>query len=310
MTRYEVFMKILEMGSFTRAAQELNYTQSAISQMVHTLEEELSTTLLLRSKSGVQLTADGEEYLPYLRAVCHTHRELERKRQQMQGLQSGVIRIGTFTSVSRGWLPQWMKAFKMRYPSVRFVLQQGEYTNIGQWIREGSVDFGFLNPDAVSGLETAPLYQDAMQALLPPGHPLARKEQVTLEELCAEPYILLDEGELSVPLNSFRQRGLQPNVQYKVVDDYTIMSMVEQGLGVSILYNLVLDKEGHGFVTRPVYPPVKRTIALAWKHKKALPIASRYFMDFILEQFEKTQNLTEVLDSLHENHRRSPKIML
>lgn len=301
MNRYEVFMKILEMGSFTRAAQELNYTQSAISQMVHTLEEELSTTLLLRSKSGVQLTADGKEYLPYLRAVCQTHRELERKRQQMQGLQSGVIRIGTFTSVSRGWLPQWMKAFKMRYPSVRFVLQQGEYTNIGQWIREGSVDFGFLNPDAVSGLETAPLYQDAMQALLPPGHPLAHKEQVTLEELCAEPYILLDEGELSVPLNSFRQRGLQPNVQYKVVDDYTIMSMVEQGLGVSILYNLVLDKEGHGFVTRPVYPPVKRTIALAWIHKKALPIASRYFMDFILEQFEKTENLTEGLDKLHEN---------
>ena len=291
MTRYEIFIKILEVGSFTRAAKELNYTQSAISQMVHTLEEELDTTLLLRSKSGVQLTADGEAYLPYLRALCSAHRELESKRQQMQGLQSGVIRIGTFTSVSRSWLPPWMKAFKKRYPSVHFVLQQGEYTNISQWIREGSVDFGFLNPDAVGDLETVPLYQDEMQALLPVNHPLAAKSHVTLEELCAEPYILLDEGELSVPLNSFRERGLEPNVQYKVVDDYTIMSMVEQGLGVSILYNLVLDKERQGFVTRPVYPPIQRIIALAWMRKKALPIASRYFIDFILSQFNHPNEL-------------------
>lgn len=282
MTRYEVFIKILETGSFTRAAQELNYTQSAISQMVHTLEEELSTTLLLRSKSGISLTSDGDEYLPYLRALCSAHRELESKHQEMQGLQSGVIRIGTFTSVSRNWLPQWMKEFKEQYPSVHFVLQQGEYTNIGQWIREGSVDFGFINPDAVSGLKTVPLYEDEMLAVLPPQHPLAAKKSVTLEELCAEPYILLDEGELSVPLNSFWQKNLQPNIQYKVFDDYTIMSMVEQGLGVSILYSLVLEKGRHGFLSRPIQPSVKRIIALAYENKKTLPIASRYFMEFIV----------------------------
>lgn len=287
MNRYEVFVKAMESGSFTKAAEELNYTQSAVSQMIHTLEEELSTTLVLRSKSGIELTADGYEYLPYIRSICNAHRELKVKYNEMQGLQGGIIRIGTFTSVSCNWLPAMMKEFKTQFPSVQFVLQQGEYTNIGQWIKEGSVDFGFVNPDAVKGLTSIHLQKDEMVAVLPPNHPLAKKEIISLEELSREPYILLDEGELSVPLNAFIQKGLKPNIQYKVYDDYTIMSMVEKGLGVSILYSLLLQNHKQNYVIRPLSTPVERTIAIAYKNKKTLPVASRYFLDFILEQFEE-----------------------
>lgn len=120
--------------------------------MVHTLEEELSTVLLLRSKNGITLTPDGEAYYPYICSINNAHRELEEKYLEMQGLSGGKIRIGSFTSVSRNWLPGLMKSFKEKYPYVRFELFQGEYTNIGQWIKEGKVDFGFVVPDAVSGL--------------------------------------------------------------------------------------------------------------------------------------------------------------
>ena len=178
MNRYEVFVKVVETGNFTRAAEELNYTQSAVSQMVHTLEEELSAVLVYRSKSGVELTADGEAYFPYICSISNAHRELEEKRREMQGLSSGKIRIGTFTSISRNWLPGLMKQFKSRYPDVRFELFQGEYNNIAQWIKEGRVDFGFVHPDAVSGLQMISLYQDEMVAVLPRDHPLARKETV------------------------------------------------------------------------------------------------------------------------------------
>lgn len=285
MNRYEVFVKVIETGSFTKAAEELNYTQSAVSQMVHTLEEELSAVLLVRSKGGVRLTADGEAYYPFISSISNAHRELEEKHREMQGLGRSKIRIGTFTTVSRNWLPGLMKRFKEQYPGVQFELFQGEYTNIAQWIREGKVDFGFVNPDAVHGLEITPLYQDEMAAVLPEHHALAEKEAVELKELAACPNILLDEGELSVPVNAYRAHGLEPDIQYRVYDDYSILAMVEQSLGVSMLYQGVLPDPMHGCVSRPILPPVERTVALACKNRKTLSIASRYFLNFVLKYF-------------------------
>lgn len=285
LTRYYVFLKVVETGSFTRAAQELDYTQSAVSQMIQTLEEELCATLFHRSKSGITLTPDGQEYLPFIRAVCNACDELRRKRREMEGLEGSVIRIGTFTSISRNWLPLLIKQFKELYPSVQFELLQGEYTNISQWIKEGSVDFGFVNPTAVSGLKTIPLYQDEMLAVLCPGHPLAVQKRLTLRSLAAEPFILLDEGEHSVVLDAFASEGLTPNLQYKVYDDYSIVSMVEQGLGVSVLYRPVLQNIAQNLVTLPLDSPVTRTVAVACRDSRALSGASRTFLHFIEKHF-------------------------
>lgn len=118
----------------------------------------------------------------------------------MRGLGSGIVRIGTLASISSNWLPRLMKEFKEMYPSVHFDLQQGEYTNISGWIRDGSVDFGFVNPDAAEGLTTVALKRDEMLAVLPVNHKMSKRNAVTLKELSKEPYILLDEGELSEPL--------------------------------------------------------------------------------------------------------------
>lgn len=293
MNRYEVFITVTECGSFSRAAERLNYTQSAVSQMVHTLEDELSATLLLRSKAGVTLTPTGEEYLPYIRAICSARRELLAKKEEMQGLKGGNIRIGTFTSVSRNVLPRVIKAFKALYPSVQFELLQGEYTGISNWIAEGRVDFGFVNADLAGNLTVIPLAEDEMRAVLPPNHPLAKKQTVSLTDLAKEPYILLGEGDESVPLRAFQSENILPNTQYEVLDDYTIMSMVEQGLGVSLLYRLVLQNVRSGIVSRPLSAPVKRTIALAYKNKKALSAAAQRFIDFILN-CQKEKNLFDV----------------
>ena len=292
MTRYDVFVKVIEAGSFTKAAEELGYTQSAVSQMIHTLERELSTTLILRSKNGITLTRDGEEYLPYLRSICNAGKELEEKYKEMHGLQNSVIRIGTFTSVSRNLLPRYMKQFKEKYPTVRFVLRQGEYTNIFHWIQDGTVDFGFVNPKAGSGLHTCAFLQDDMLAVLPRCHPLVKKQAVSLAELSQLPFILLDEGELSVPVEAFREQGLVPDIHYKVYDDYSIMAMVEQGLGVSMLYRIVLEGCSENIVTCPIYPPITRTISLAWQDKRTLSTASRLFLNDLLQ---------DAVESIREN---------
>lgn len=286
MNRYEVFMTVVKKGSFTKAAEDLGYTQSAVSQMIRALEEELSTTLVFRSRKGITLTPDGKQYLPFISQLYHSYRELKEKHKEMLGLEKGLIRIGTFSSVSCHWLPSLIKDFKQIYPSVHFVLQQGDYTSIVQYINEGSVDFGFVNPEAAKDLQTVPLKQDEMLAVLPTNHPLATYEKVTLNDLTKEQFILLEEGELSEPLEFFKKHDVKPNIQYRVHDDYTIMSMVEKGLGISILPRLILNKVNYDIVTKQISPSIVRTIGIAYKNKQTLPIASRYFIDFMTKQFQ------------------------
>lgn len=285
MNSYYAFIKAIETGSFTKAAEQLGYTQSAVSQMVLSLEQELSTTLILRSRKGISLTPDGEEFLPYIRKICNSHRELIEKLNEMQGLQSGLIRIGTFSSVTCHWLPGFIKDFKERYPSVQFELHQGNYTEISNWIKEGTVDFGFVNSSTVSNLTVTPLQEDEMIAVFPTNHPLAKYSRISLKELTNEPYILLNEGIINEPLTFFEQNHFNPNIQYEVHDPYAIMSMIEQELGVSILPKLLLNRCPYKIVSRPIYPTVVRTISLAYSDKKVLPIASRLFIDYVINKF-------------------------
>lgn len=281
-SRYGIFCRVVEQGSFTRAAAVCGYSQSAVSQNVKALEQETGVTLLRRQKDGVQLTQDGAEFYPYIQAVFQAEQALERKRQETMGLQNSVIRIGTFTSVSRNLLPPKMKAFKERYPQVRFVLRQGEYTSIPQWIRQGDIDFGFVNQDAVEGLETRLLYEDHMLAVLPQGHPLEQEDRLTLRQLSREPLILLDEGEHSVLLDAFRQAGLTPNLAYEVYDDYSILSMVRQGLGISVLYEKVVAGFEQGLSLRPILEAPRRRVALSWLSWETMPYAARRFAEFLV----------------------------
>ena len=282
-SRYGIFCKIIENGSFTKTAELLGYSQSAVSQTVKALEQETGTTLIDRRKDGTLLTADGAAFLPYFQQIYQAEEALERKEREMRGLENSVIQIGTFTSVSRNLLPELMMEFKKKYSGTRFVLQQGEYTNIAGWVRDGSIDFGFVNAEAVPGMEVSVLYRDEMVAVLPEGHPLAGQKDVSLAELGREPFILLDEGEYSVPERAFAKLQIEPRIEYKVYDDYSILAMIREGLGVSILYRLVLEGFEEGVELRPIREKLERPVALLWRSWETMPFAARRFASFVKE---------------------------
>lgn len=127
-SRYQIVCMVVDRGSLKGAADELGYTQSAVSQAVKALERELGTTLIERGKQGVTLTRDGKQYLPYLRQIVTAEAELEGKRQELLGLSSTDIRIATFTNVSRTVLPRVIRDFGALHPGVHFTLKQGDYT--------------------------------------------------------------------------------------------------------------------------------------------------------------------------------------
>ncbi len=284
-SKYEIFCKVIEVGSFTKVAEQMGYSQSAISQMIKALEQEIETVLINRRKDGIALTKDGEQFLPYIQSIYYAEKSLWEKQREMKGMENSTIRVGTFTSVSRNILPSLMMRFKELYPHVNFVLKQGEYTSIGKWVKNGYVDFGFVNTDAVSDIKVKALFKDEMMAVLPVNHPLAKKSSVSLKELSKEAFILLDEGEYSVTLNAFQNKGIVPDIGYKVHDDYTILAMVRKGLGVSCMYSLVLKDFESDLEIRPIKERPERSVAIAWQNWDTIPYAARRFAEFIIDNF-------------------------
>lgn len=282
LSKYDIFCKVVEHSGFTKAANAIQYSQSAVSQTVKNLEQELGLTLLTRGKEGIHLTADGEAIYPYIQAIAVAEEALARRQREMKGLNGSVIRIGTFTSVSRTLLPGLIFDFKRSYPEVRFVLEQGEYTTISEWVEGSVVDFGFVNLDAVDGLDGCLLYTDKMCAVMPPDHALTRKKAVSLADLAETPLILLDEGEFNVPRRAFEAAELSPRVDYEVYDDYTIIAMVEKKLGLSIMYERVLAGYSHYVATRPITEDLSRRVGIVWNNWETMPIAARCFVEFIL----------------------------
>jgi DNA-binding transcriptional LysR family regulator len=286
-TKYVAFCKIVECKSFTRAAEALGYTQAAVSQMVRTLEKELSVTLFVRSRKEILLTGEGEALYPFVKKLVNSHNELFNRVAEITGLSSGEVRIGTFSSMSQRLLPGAMSDFGREYPGIRFVLSQGDNTTLPEQIRNGSIDFGFVYPEASNGLINIPIASDSFYAVFPEGHPLAGKECVTLREMSSEPLILTDEGGVNTVLAAFEKERISPNIKYRIHDDHTILSMVEKGIGVSILPSMILDRASYRIKTVPIKTPVTRTVGVSYLSDELLPIAAKRFIEFLRENIFK-----------------------
>lgn len=278
MNQYMALLRVLECNSFSDAARVMGYTQSAVSQMIKALEEELGVTLLLRSRTGVTLTREGELLLPYIRDVANAHRMLSEQAANFHGLQSGTIRIGTFTSVSSRLLPPVMKAFKEAHPNLRFELHQGVYSEIEEWVRTGVVDFGFTDASRVTPFVCEPVFQDTMLAVLPEGHPLGENIFVQVGQLKQEPFILLDEGRGGGIVHDMVAAHPEIDVQYHVADDYSILTMVENRLGIAILPELVLKNTNHRVIARQLQPQLRRTLGVIYPKREGLCTAARAFL--------------------------------
>ena len=195
LTKYEILLKTAECGSFTRAAQELNFTQSGISHAVSSLEAELGTTLVVRSHGGVSLTADGRALLPYFREMCALQHQLEQKVADLRGLDTGLVRVATFTSVSEKWMPYILKSFQEIYPKIEFELLPSNFNNeIADWVTHGQADCGFVSLPTEKHLDSWLLQRDQWKVIVPCDHPLAGRSSVTLEDLEDYPFLSYEQG--------------------------------------------------------------------------------------------------------------------
>jgi DNA-binding transcriptional LysR family regulator len=280
--KYLAFVKTVEKGSFTAAAISMNYAQSSVSKMIADLEKEWGMTLLERSKSGVCLTSSGEQMLPFVRKLLNEYGNLEGQVNRMNGLETGVVRIGTFSSMAINILPDVFARLKADYAGIEYELLLGDYNEIENWLNEGRVDCGFLRLPTVSVFETIELIKDEYKVVLPIEHPLAEKGTVEIEELNNMPFLLLEHGGKTEVSDLLEHYHVKPNIAFTTWEDFAIMAMVEKGLGVSILPDMILRRIPYRLEIRSLGIPYYRTIGLAFKDKKSLSPAVTKFVEYLL----------------------------
>lgn len=285
--KYTIFLEVVEAGSITTAAQRLGYTQSGVSHAVNSLEEEFGFPLLLRRKSGVALTSEGQRLLPEMREVVLSNERLRQTVSAISGVTAGSVRLGTFSSVAVQWVPTLLKDFEQRYPHIELQLFNGSYTQLAGRIAGKRLDCAFTSQAAQGEHNFTPLYRDPLVLLLPPGHPLAEKKSLPLSALKDEPLILPGEGADYDIGGLLRSAGLLQNVRYALNDDFAALAMVEHGLGCCILPALLLRNQEQRFATVALEPPQSRTIGLLFPFGTRPSPACRAFVQFTQGWIEK-----------------------
>ncbi len=279
--KYLAFVKTVERGSFTKAAEDLNYAQSSVSKMIADLEKEWGMTLLERSKKGVCLTSAGEQLLPALRKVLNEHRELEEQIDGLKGLETGLVRIGTFSSVAINWLPEIFSQLQKEYPGIEYEMLLGDYEEVEHWIDVGRVDCGFLRLPTATNLDAIPLTNDEYKVVLPPGHAFAVRETVAITQLQQQPFLLLEHGGKTEVSDLLENYKVSPDIRFTTWEDFAIMAMVEKGMGISILPDLILKRVPYRLEIRSLEEPYYRTIGLAMKNRDHVTPAVRKFMEYL-----------------------------
>lgn len=281
--KYEAFSKTVELGSLTKAAEALGYTQSSMSHMLNGLESELGLNLLLRSRGGIKLTTAGEQILAKIREILDKKRELDTLAETLAGENAGVVRVGAFTSVAVNWLPGIIKEFQKSHPAVEIKMYNGDYHDIQLWLAKGEVDVGFLALPGPEGVRCIPLKEDPLVAVLPVGHPLAEYESVPIALAAREPMISLLETSSQDVYRALGKTGVKPEIKYETKDDYAIIAMVRAGLGISIMPQLLLRRNASDVVIRPLEPFSSRILALGYSDLRPQSPAAESFCDCVAQ---------------------------
>jgi len=283
LNKYEIFLKTAEIGNITRTAETLHYTQAGISHAIAALEKETGFPLFIRSSSGVTLTEDGKRLLSAVQSLVNEQNNLQQTINDINGITSGTLRIGTFSSVATHWMPEIIKEFQKKYPQITFDLRFGDYDEITEMILRGQIDCGFLSAPVREGLAFTPIYKDPMNVLLPQGHPLAAKKSISLDEVKREPLIMQMKGSDNDIQNILRQNKKKYTVKYVVNDDFSVMAMVKSGFGITILPEMLWSnyKASDALEIRPMDPEEYRTIGIAALPAEETSVLAKVFLKFM-----------------------------
>lgn len=283
--KYKVFLTSIDLGSFTKAAAQLGYTPSGVTHMMNALEEELGFQILTRGKSGVQLTENGERLVPILRELLHLEEEYSQTVSEINGLNTGTIRIGSYSSIAVHWLPKIIKSFQEDYPNIHFKIMEGIRQEVVAWLEDRKIDLGFMSYQPGMKFDWVPLQDDPMLAILSLNHPLAKEKAYPLKNCQSEDFIMPACGYDYDVVELFRSEEISPNIRYETFENYAALSMIECGLGMSVMNELITKGRICNVVKLPLHPQKSISLGIAVPNTDKLPPAAKKFLTYCEKAF-------------------------
>ena len=247
---YEIFDAVARQGSFNKAAQQLHLTPSAISHAIAVMEEELGFALFNRGKNGVSMTSYGASLYPSIRAVLNSDEALKQSIARLNGLEKGKVKLGAFNSVCASLLPGLLKSFAAQYPQIEIEVYQGTYDDVKEWLRTGQVDIAFLSSTCKEEFNLTELFREPLLCIVPQDWP---EPQISTERRC------------------------------HVIDDQSNIAMVEAGLGISIMPQMLLRDCKAAVKVYPIEPEEYRVVGLAVQRPASMAPAVEQMFHHIVD---------------------------
>ncbi len=282
--RCKAFLAAVETGSFTKAAEKLNYTTSGVSQLVAALEKELGISLFIRKKQGVTLSDDGNRLLPAIRSFLQQEERIYQTASEIRGLSTGEITIAAYPSMSAHWLPQVIRTFQNDYPHIQVNLMEGIRQEIISWLEQSTADIGFLSYKDDSQFDWFPIYKDRMIAVLPKDHPMAHSDRYPISLCEKEKFIMPALGRDDDVVDMLTRNGVQPNIQFSTLENYSAISMIEKGLGMSIMNERSTLNWASDVIKLPLEPPEDITLGMAVPSLEHASSATKKFVEYAREE--------------------------
>ena len=287
--RCRAVLAAAETGSFSRAAEVLRYTPSGVNQLVTAFENELGFSVFRRSTKGVSLTENGQLLLPTVREFLRQEDRLFELATEINGLLIGSVTIAAYSSIATHWLPAVIRVFQQDYPHVSIRLMEGIWQEVSGWLDDRTADIGFFSYQEGMPYEWIPLAEDPMLALLPKGHPLADASAYPLKDCEKDDFIMPALGCDDDVEALFQHYGIVPKIRFTTMENFSAMSMVEQGLGISIMNQLITEGHICNVVKLPLAPPAQITMGAALHSRVDASPAVKMFLKYAVRMLTQTE---------------------
>ena len=278
--KLEALLMAVDLGSFTKAAEVLGYTQSGLTHMMNSLEKEVGFTLLERGRSGVRLTEEGERIAPAVREFLQANARLDSVIEQVASSRTEIIRVSAYASIAMHWLPGIIQRFREECPDVDVDIRMADHVDVPyELLAQGKMDAILVSPQDEGQYDWVHLADDPMFAVLPKDFDTQGMTAFPLAAFEARDFIMPSQGFDKDIMRIFNRIGVKPHILPTWVDDPTVISMVSHGLGVSMMTELTVRGRTDGVKLLPVEPASSRELGLAVRSLDAASDGLRHFID-------------------------------
>lgn len=287
--KYIAFLTTVETHSLSRAAELMNYTQPGISHMLSSLEADIGFPLLIRTKDGVYPTENAERLLYYMQEIVSAEESLRQTAKSICGIESGVLRIGTFHSTSVYWLPGIVSEFLRKHPDIDLQISEGTFRELCRNLQSATIELALMSTPDSKNSDFIPFWEDPILAVLSETHPLASHETIDPQELSQYSLIIPNVGADETIWQVLNAEHIKPSIRFRVKGDAATISMIRANLGISLMPKLMLTSMT-GIVARPLSRCYNRTLGIALRSLSHASPAAKEFIsiatDFIVNQWE------------------------